>query len=115
MSLLKGNPIYDIAEIKIDRLPQSEALRLTKRLAELGYDTTTTFCPSTETYEVYGRKRYVVNNDPAETRLFNKFIDTFQKSVDLLSKGSGVFIEIDHSVGAIDINIIPKDYKNRVK
>jgi len=115
MSLLGKDPIYDIAEINIDNLPTSRALGLVEHLTQLGYDVTTKLksfeSSGGETYDVYGRKRYVVNNDPAETKLFNKFIDTFQKAVDLLSKGNGVCIEINHSVGAIDIDIQPKNLK----
>ena len=104
--------IYDVAEIKIDNMRYAEAVQLTTRLAELGYDTTSegTYDGSEEyVYKVYGRKRYVVNNDPAETRLFKKVIDTFHAAVQLLIKGNGITIEIDHSVGAIDISVTPRN------
>ena len=112
MSLFKEEPKYDIAEINIENLPMDKALVLIEHLTQLGYDIDTKLknfeSSGGDTYNVYGRKRYVTNNDPAETKLFNKFVDTFQKAIVLLSKGNGVHIEIDHSVGAIDINIQPK-------
>jgi len=112
----RKDEIIDTAEIKMDNLPKDEAFALTTRLAELGYSVTSEVKNFSsfggDTYNVKATKVYVVNNDPAETKLFNKFIDTFQKAVDLLSKGNGVHIEIDHSVGAIDIDISPKNLKN---
>jgi len=102
----KSDPIYNIAEITVDSINSEElAIDLVKSLALFGYDTTTKHEIG---WEVYGRKRFIINPETwqtPQTLTTPDLMKIFNDSVSTLRDLGSVVIQIDQGAGAIDIRI----------
>jgi len=102
----KSDPIYNIAEITVDSINSEElAIDLVKSLALFGYDTTT---KQGRGWEVYGRKRFIINPETWQTPptlTTPDLMKIFNDSVGTLRDLGSVVIQIDQGAGAIDIRI----------
>jgi hypothetical protein len=102
--------ILDTAKIRMVRIEShTEYVNTVNHLIENGYSIETDYNLSSESWKISATKPYVVNEDNGETKLFRKIVDTFNRAIDFLEKNGGVRISIDHSVGAISIDIFKRE------
>ena len=105
-NIKKPDPIYNIAEIGIDSINSEEiAIDIVKSLAQYGYDTD---AKNTIGWQIYGRKRYIINPETWQTPptlTTPDLMKLFNDSVNTLRDLGSVVIQIDQGAGAIDIRI----------
>lgn len=105
-NIKKPDPIYNIAEIRIDSINSEEiAIDIVKSLAQYGYDTD---AKNTIGWQIYGRKRYIINPETWQTPptlTTPDLMKLFNDSVNTLRDLGSVVIQIDQGAGAIDIRI----------